>query len=76
MNLLIGLLATGMAARFVYTFLYLFYNRHTIHEHVKAPKHRDAENRRSKHFKKIPIEVITTGDIYSERRAPGEAGVF
>jgi hypothetical protein len=71
-NLIVWLLATGLTIRFVYTFLYLFYNRHSMTE--REGRHRIADN--SRRSRSDSVEVITTGDIYRERRPVSKMGVF
>lgn len=54
--------ATGLTLRFVYTFLYIFFNWTSLHEY--PARHRHPENLRRSRSEAVDVEeIITTGDI-------------
>ena len=57
--------ATGLTARFVWSFLYLFFNRKTLNPLlVHQSRHRVSSNERAKRRRTRDVkEIITTGDI-------------
>lgn len=75
MGIVIGVTATGLTFLFCYYFCYLWFNRHTLHKRDYKPRHRDPENRRVPHIivKRMPDELITTGDIYGAGRETSQA---
>lgn len=55
-------IATGLTAKFIYTFLYLFYVRHTLHPH--EARHRVQNSERASRRRVIDEkDIVTTGDI-------------
>jgi len=76
MTFAVFLAATGLTVEFIYTFLYLFYNRHTLHNGSQYPgAHRTNVRRKRKDAISVE-EIITTGDIYGERRSLSKIGTF
>jgi hypothetical protein len=75
MDTVVFLVATGLTAKFIYTFLYLFYNRHSMHD--RPGRHRVPDGVRRKYREQVSVEdIITTGDIYGARRTTSKMGIF
>jgi orotate phosphoribosyltransferase len=68
MNALVFLAATGLTVEFIYTFLYLFYNRHSMRNGSQYPGSHRVNVRRKRRDVVSVEDIITTGDIYRARQ--------
>ncbi len=77
MDIIAWLAATGLTIEFVYTFLYLFYNRHSMRNGSQYPGfHRVPNETRRKRKEAVNVkDIITTGDIYGVKQCETAASI-